>query len=130
MLRRSALKPRKQNAPAPAWKVAEAFKQYLRGRDECACDGRNPHCGGPIIAAHVDYAGKGTRDAKGTGTKAADRWCIPLSDLCHKLQHSKGWPWFDKNILGHAGAAEEIAGDYWHLWPGRIAWERKLADNG
>lgn len=111
------VKPRKRNAPRPAWKVAEAFKQWLRGRD-CACGGANPHCGGSMIAAHVDHAG-----GKGVGTKVADRHCIPLSDLCHKLQHQKGWRWFERNILRES--AVTMAGDYWHLWPGRRVWERK-----
>lgn len=110
-------RPRHRNAPRPAWKVCEAFLQYLRGR-ACACKGQNPHCGGKIVAAHVDYAAKGTREAKGTSTKVADRWAIPLSDLCHKLQHDKGWPWFDFEILGRAGAAELMAAEYWRLWKG------------
>lgn len=124
MLARRAIAPRKQNAPRPAWKVAEAFKQWLRGR-ECACRGRNSMCSGKIQSAHVDYAGKGTPDAKGTGTKAADRFCIPLSETCHMLQHNRGWPWFDTTILGRAGAAEIMASEYWRLWPGRPAWEAK-----
>lgn len=122
MLARSTLQRRHQNSPRPEWKVAEAFKKWVRGF-RCACKGRNPHCGGPIRSAHVDYAGKGTRDAKGTGTKASDRYCIPLSDLCHKLQHDKGWPWFEKNILGRRG--EDISNDLWRDWPERRAWERK-----
>lgn len=109
--------PRRKNAPRPAWKVCDAFRQWLRGR-ECACRGSNPHCGGTMMAAHVDYAAKGTPDAKGTGTKVADRWCIPLSALCHQLQHDKGWPWFDKNILGGAQMGEKMAAEYWRLWKG------------
>lgn len=69
-------------------------------------------------AAHVDYAAKGTRDAKGTATKVADRWAIPLSELCHQLQHIKGWPWFDLNILGVAGAGGAMAESYWRAWNG------------
>lgn len=71
-----------------------------------------------MVAAHVDYAAKGTREAKGTATKVADRWAIPLSWLCHLLQHEKGWPWFDKNILGGPGEAEILAQAYWRLWKG------------
>lgn len=81
-------------------------------------------CSGKIQSAHVDYAGKGTPDAKGTASKVADRWAIPLSETCHMLQHNRGWPWFDLNILGRAGAAEIMASEYWRLWPGRAAWER------
>lgn len=80
-----------------------------------------------MVAAHVDYAGKGTRDAKGTGSKASDRFCIPLSDNCHRLQHAKGWPWFERNILKARGV--DLAGDYWHMWPGRRAWEAKIGAN-
>lgn len=122
MMSRSPLPRRAKNAPRPAWKVVEAFKQWVRGH-ECACRGRNPDCAGKIEAAHVDYAGKGTRDAKGMGTKAADRFVIPLTAACHKLQHGKGWPWFDKMILGAAGAAEALARKLWNAWPGRHEWE-------
>lgn len=69
-------------------------------------------------SAHVDYAAKGTPEAKGMGTKVADKWQIPLSLLCHKLQHDKGWPWFDKNILGGPKAGEQMAAEYWRLWKG------------
>lgn len=124
MLARSAIAPRHKNAPRPAWKVAEAFKQWLRGRP-CGCGGRNSMCSGKIQSAHVDYAGKGTRDAKGTASKAADRFCIPLSEACHLLQHNRGWPWFDIEILGMAGAGERMARDYWQAWPGRKAWEER-----
>lgn len=120
------IKPRKQNSPRPAWKVADAFRQWLRGRP-CACGGRNPDCGGQMQAAHVDYAGKGTADAKGAGTKAADRWCIPLSASCHDMQHRKGWPWFDQQILGGLSRGEMMAAEYWRLWPGRAKWESDRA---
>lgn len=111
------IRPRKRNAPRPAWKVATSFRQWLRGR-ECACAGRNDDCGGPIQAAHVDYAAKGTPEAKGTGTKVADRWCIPLSSDCHALQHRKGWQWFDLHILGGVARGEMMAAEYWRLWTG------------
>lgn len=71
-----------------------------------------------MVAAHVDYAAKGTADAKGASTKVADRWAIPLSWLCHQLQHDKGWPWFDAKILGAVGAGEKMAAEYWRKWPG------------
>lgn len=74
-------------------------------------------------AAHVDYAAKGTSEAKGIGTKVADKWAIPLSSACHRLQHAKGWPWFDNNILKRHGAGMTMAESYWHAWPGRKAWE-------
>ena len=115
MLRRSALKPRKQNAPRAAWRVAEAFKQWLRGRP-CACGGRGPHCDGRMEAAHVDYAG-----GKGIGLKVADRFCIPLTMGCHRHQHNIGWTRFEKEVL--RGSAVRMSGEYWVAWPGRRAWE-------
>lgn len=71
-----------------------------------------------MVAAHVDYAAKGSSEAKGLASKVSDRWAIPLSWLCHLLQHEKGWPWFDINILGKAGAGQELAAEYWRLFPG------------
>lgn len=111
------VRPRKRNAPRPAWKVCKAFGQWLRGRP-CACGGRNDDCGGDMEAAHVDYAAKGTPDAKGVASKVADRWQIPLSHNCHRLQHSKGWPWFDLHILGGIARGEMMAAEYWRLWKG------------
>lgn len=119
MLARSAFAPRKKNAPRPAWKVAEAFKQWLRGRP-CACAGRNPDCGGPVQAAHAGEMGD-----TGTGTKAADRLCIPLTANCHRLQHDKGWPWFEANMLRMT--RRQATDAYWRAWPGRAKWE---ADRG
>jgi hypothetical protein len=121
MLARSAIRPRRQNAPRPAWKVAEGFKQWLRGRP-CACAGKNDDCGGPIRSAHADYAGD-----KGMATKVSDRFCIPLSDNCHRLQHAKGWPWFDLHILGGVSRGLMLSQEYWRAWPGRAKWE---SENG
>jgi hypothetical protein len=118
MLARSATRSRHQNAPRPAWKVAEAFKQWLRGRP-CACAGRGPTCSGKVQSAHVDYAG-----GKGTGTKVADRNCIPLSEGCHRLQHDRGWPWFDQQVLGGVSRGLMLSAEYWRAWPGRAAWEK------
>lgn len=116
------IRPRKRNSPRPDWKVAEAFKQWLRGR-ECACGGSNPACRGRIQAAHVPH-----KASKGVGTKVADRWCIPLSEGCHlDTQHRIGWPSFAKQFL-NGQDPESLAGDYWHLWPGRIAWERRMEE--
>lgn len=121
MLGPSALKSRFTKAPRPAWKVAEAFCAWLRKRP-CACEGRNPECRGPVRSAHVDGAGKGTRDAKGMSTKAADRFCIPLTDPCHQLQHTKGWPWFIANMLRGRDPIQ-LSEAYWKAWPGRAKWE-------
>jgi hypothetical protein len=95
--------------------MAEAFKQWLRGRP-CACGGHKD-CSGPIVAAHVDHAG-----GKGVGTKVADQHCIPLSDACHRRQHSVGWRTFERTLPG--GDAVTLSAEYWRAWPGRIAWER------
>ena len=117
---------RHKNSPRPAWKIADAFAKWVRGWD-CACEGRNPYCSGKTVAAHVDYAGKGTPDAKGMGTKAADRWLVPFSVICHKMQHDLGWPEFERRFLGGEGSAEKLAARLWQLWPGRRAWEAKHA---
>lgn len=124
MLPRAAIRPRKRNAPRPTGKSARGFLQWLRGRS-CACQGNNPDCEGKIEAAHVDYAAKGTSEAKGTRTKVADKWAIPLSSNCHRLQTNKGWRWFEPRFLGKVGAGAEMAADYWRLWPGRPKWEAR-----
>lgn len=117
MLGPAALRNRHRNAPRPAWKVADAFRQWLRGRP-CACEGKNPDCGGLIRSAHVDYAG-----SKGMGTKVADCDCIPLSDNCHRLQHQIGWKSFETAFLKGLGSALLMANEYWRAWPGRAKWE-------
>lgn len=120
MLRKAAIQPRRRNAPRPAWKVAEAFGQWLRGRP-CACQGRNPDCSGKIQAAHVPH-----KASKGMATKAADRYQIPLSEECHlRAQHGKGWQTFAERFLGGRDPVE-LSDDYWKAWPGRAAWERKM----
>lgn len=109
-------RPRHRNAPRPAWKVAESFKQWLRGRP-CAADGFG-HCDGKIQAAHVDHAGD-----KGTGTKVADRHCIPLCADHHNRQHSRGWATFERECLGGKPAVA-MAAAYWQAWPGHVEWEQ------
>lgn len=111
-------RPRKRNSPRPASKSARSFLQWLRGRC-CVCIACG-ECQGKVEAAHVDYAGD-----KGMGTKVSDQFAIPLCSLHHRLQHSKGWPWFDRVKLGADRQALRVAGEYWRAWPGRIAWERK-----
>lgn len=113
MLRASAFKPRKQNAPRPAWKVAEAFKQWLRGRDCMIAD--RGGCAGRIEAAHVDYAGD-----KGMATKVSDRFCVPLCHEHHRVQHQHGWSAFEGNYKVNALEASKA---YWSAWPGRARWE-------
>lgn len=112
-------------AGRPAWKCAEEFKRWLR-KLPCACQGVNACCSGPIQSAHVDHAGKGTPDAKGTSSKVADRFCVPLSIGCHQHQTDViGWTEFEMTLPG--GSAEALANEYWNAWPGRAAWERQLA---
>lgn len=113
-------KPRHRNSPRIAEKSAPGFLQWLRGRDCLAAKG---NCEGKIQAAHVDYAGD-----KGMGTKVRDSATVPLCELHHFVQHSCGWPQFERKLLGGEGKALEAAKVYWHAWPGRIAWERKLEE--
>jgi hypothetical protein len=130
-------KPRKRNAPRPAEKSAPQFKAWL-GKRECflakhplgGCGWGDPPRKSFVEAAHVDHAG-----GKGMGTKVADSFCLPLCQRHHDEQSGKigafrqrgGWPKFQAK---YGFTAVDAAGDYWHLWGGRIAWERKIAGNG
>lgn len=112
------IRPRRKNAPRPAEKAAPGFLQWLRGRS-CFVGLSSPEeCEGKMEAAHVDHAG-----GKGMATKVADQHAIPLCSGHHRLQHSIGWKSFEGRYMF---GAVSIASDYWHAWPGRIAWERKL----
>lgn len=108
-------RPRKRNAPRPAAKSAPGFLKWLRGR---ACK----VCGdtGRMEAAHVDHGGD-----KGMGTKASDRFAIPLCggpEGHHAEQHRIGWGTFQARYNFDALAC---ANAYWNAWPGRKAWEDK-----
>lgn len=116
MIRRSVLPPsafkrrKPERAGRPEWKRDEAFKRWLRALP-CACGGANAFCHGPTEVAHVDYAAKGTPDAKGLSTKVADRFSLPLSRGCHAAQTSVfGWPDFEKSLPG--GDAEALTRVY------------------
>lgn len=112
-------RPRRKNAARPAWKVAKAYLQFLRGR-KCAV-ARLGGCSGKIEAAH-------TPDpmSKGTSTKAADRNAIPLCQGHHKLHTDKGW-----SAIGLTReSAQQMADAYWRAWPGRAAYERQLQHEG
>ena len=126
ILPRSAFQRRKPaRAGRPAWKCCEEFKRWLRSLP-CACQGKNPCCSGPIQAAHVDHAGKGTADAKGLGSKVSDRFCVPLSMGCHQHQTDViGWSELEMTLPG--GSAEALANEYWEGWDGREKWERQFA---
>ncbi len=121
---RVSTKPRHRNAPRIAEKSAPGFLQWLRGR-ECIASFGGIGCDGKIQAAHVDYAGD-----KGMSTKASDRFAVPLCARHHAWQHQHGWPLFERSWFGGRGEgyALKAAIAFWRAWPGRIAWERKLAD--
>lgn len=107
--------PRRKNAPRPAWKVAEAFKQWLRGRP-CLIGGT---CAGRIEACHVDYAG-----GKGIGTKVADQFCVPMCAAHHAESHRAGIKTFEAR---HKVNLLEGSKAYWRQWPGRAKWEAENA---
>jgi hypothetical protein len=101
------VRPRKRNAPRPAWKVEKAYHQWLRGR--LCYMAKNGGCGGVMEAAH-------TPDpmSKGMGSKAADHNAIPLCSVHHKLHTNKGW-----SAIGLTReTARGVAKAYWSLWRG------------
>lgn len=98
--------PRKKNAPRPAWKVATAYLQWLRGR---SCMLSSNLCDGKIEAAHTPDPG-----SKGMGTKAADHNAIPLCHRHHALHTAKGW-----SAIGLTRETAQIAAAaYWRAWKG------------
>lgn len=100
------VRPRKRNAPRPAWKVEKAFHQWLRGRP-CFMEGSD--CEGRMEAAHTPDPG-----SKGMATKAADRNAIPLCAHHHRLHTTKGW-----SAIGLTRDTAQAAGDqYWTRWKG------------
>jgi hypothetical protein len=113
------VRPRKRNAPRPAEKVAHGYLQFIRGRN-CACQGNNLDCDGKMQAAHGPH-----KASKGMASKCEDRWALPLSEACHRLQHQIGWPEFERRFLGGVGMALKIAAGFWQAWPGRRQWEAK-----
>jgi hypothetical protein len=72
-------------------------------------------------AAHLDFAGD-----KGMGTKASDRYAVPMCAIHHATQHRVGWDTFLEMAGLSKGKMMMSAGAYWTAWPGRVAWERKL----
>jgi hypothetical protein len=135
MLSRTALKPRKRNAARPAEKSAPQFLAWLRGRECFLAGHRAGGCGlgspprkSPVEAAHIDHGGD-----KGMSSKVSDKFAIPLCQRHHDEQSGKigefrqrgGWRTFE---IKYGFDAVDVAGDYWHLWPQRHAWERKLSD--
>ena len=110
------VRPRKRNAPRPAWKVAVAYGQWLRGRP-CAFAGAD--CEGPIEMMH-------TPDpmSKGMGTKAADCNAIPGCVAHHHRQTARGW----SAVRLTRETAQAMGDAYWRAWPGRIEWERTIGN--
>ena len=101
------IRPRKRNAPRPAWKVAKAYHQWLRGRP-CAKEAAGG-CWGRMEAAHTPDPG-----SKGMSTKAADHNAIPLCQGHHKLHTDKGW-----SAIGLTReTAQAMAAAYWRAWSG------------
>lgn len=100
-------RPRHRNAPRPAWKVAKAYHQWLRGRP-CAL-AQDGSCSGRMEAAHTPDPG-----SKGIGTKAADHNAIPLCQGHHKRHTDKGW-----SAIGLTReSAQALAAAYWAAWKG------------
>jgi hypothetical protein len=100
-------RPRKRNAPRPAWKVERAYRKWLLGRPCAVADLGG--CWGRMEAAH-------TPDpmSKGVGTKAADYNCIPLCAAHHKLHTDKGW-----SAIGLTREAARAGAErFWSLWKG------------
>jgi hypothetical protein len=113
------VRPRHRNAPRVAEKSAPQFLQWSRGRD-CTFAYMGD-CEGKIEAMHLDFAG-----GKGLSTKVADRYAVPCCSKHHRLQHGKGWATFLK-LVGQTKEGLLYAADrFWHAWPGRVAWERKV----
>lgn len=101
------VRPRKRNAPRPAWKVEKAYHQWLRGRVCWAA--KLGGCEGRMEAAHTPDPG-----SKGMGTKAADHNAIPLCKHHHVLHTVKGW-----SAIGLTKEiARDVAREYWRLWKG------------
>lgn len=109
MLKPSAFRPRRQNAPKPAWKVEKSYLQWLRGRP-CAFADKGG-CWGKIESAHTPDPG-----SKGIGTKAADCNAIPACTGHHRLHTEKGW-----SALGLTKETANAMGRaYYRAWPGRV----------
>ncbi len=101
-------RPRQRNARRPAWKVATAYLQWLRGR-QCAMKGMYGECSGGMEAAHTPDPA-----SKGVGVKAADHNAIPLCHAHHARHTGKGW-----SAIGLTReTAQALATAYWRAWRG------------
>jgi hypothetical protein len=109
------VRPKRRNAPRPAWKMARSYHKWLRGRP-CAV-AHLGGCSGGMEAAH-------TPDplSKAMGSKAADRNAIPLCHHHHEMHTTRAW-----SAIGLTReTAQAMAAEYWRRWPGRLAYERQL----
>ena len=119
-LARSAFAPRHKNRGRTAEKSAPGYLKWLRGRRCAACVLAKAEQSERTEAAHVDHGGD-----KGMGTKASDRFAIPLCGGPaghHAEQHRLGWHTFEGK---YHFDARMVASMYWSNWPGRHAWEAK-----
>lgn len=65
---------------------------------------------------------------KGMSTKCRDSAAIPLSENCHRLQHTLGWITFTLRFL--AAPPLKLAEGYWNAWlrtPMGLRWLKKQA---
>jgi hypothetical protein len=109
-------RPRRRNSmKADATKRCPSHIQWLRGRP-CAVASFNS-CMGPVQAAHVDHGGD-----KGVGTKASDRFAIPLCFGHHNEQHAHGWETFEAKYRFDALRAADA---YWLASPHRAKFEAR-----
>lgn len=116
-MRRSPIRRRHKNAPRPEWKTARSYLQWLRGC-ECALADRGG-CKGKIEAAHTPDP-----NSKGMSTKAADCNAVPMCSHHHREHTNKGW-----SAIGLTReSAMKLADRYWRAWPGRVEWERNVAN--
>lgn len=109
MLARSSARPRRQNSRrADAVKRCAPFLQWIRGRACALADNRDHECRGSVRACHVDHGGD-----KGMGTKASDKFAIPMCDGAHEEQHRIGWAPFEARWKFHA---LDLAYTLWRHW--------------
>lgn len=111
-------RPRHRNSGRPAEKSAPGFLAWLRQRT-CLL-AKTGDCRGRVGACHYDPYGD-----KGIGTKVADKAALPMCDGHHAEQTDQlGWPEFERKYDFDGRATVDV---YWREWPGRAAWERRLA---
>jgi len=118
---RAKLKPKRRGTVGrPVEKDAPAFLRFVR-KHPCILEDTG-ECRGKVRACHWDEAGD-----KGTSTKVADRFTLPMCDGHHHEQTEVlGWPKFQAK---YAFSAEAFCATLWKSWPGLSAWNRAVAGN-